>query len=65
MRNNDYSICFGLDKLFDDLCKYYEPYKIDINSLYLNKNNSKKVKQIIQYNPFFEGLYSREAILEN
>lgn len=65
LRNNDDSICFGLDKLFDDLCKYYEPYKIDINSLDLNKTNPKKVEQIIQYNPFFEGLNSRTAILEN
>ena len=65
LRNNDNSICFGLDKLFDDLCKYYEPYKIDINSLDLNKTNLKNVEQIIKYNPFFEGLNSKTTILEN
>ena len=65
MRNNEESICFGLDKLFEDLCQFYEPFKININSLDLNKVNPKKLEEIVKYNPFFEGLNSKEAILEN
>ena len=65
LRNNDEAICFGLDKLFDDLCQFYEPHKININSLDLNKVNPKKLEELIKYNPFFEGLNSKEAILEN
>ena len=65
LRSNEDSFCFGLDKLFDDLYKFYEPYKININSLDLNKTNPKKIAEIIKYNIFFEGLNSKEEILEN
>lgn len=65
LKLNDESICFGLDRLFDDLYDYYKKFKIDINSLELNKNEPKIIEEKIKYCPFFIGFSSKGEILEN
>ena len=63
VNENDY--CFGLDQLFQNLFDFYKNYKIDLEQLKINKNNSTKIKNIIKDSPFFEGLLSKKDILEN
>lgn len=65
LRTNENSSCFGLDLLFKDLFDFYKPYKIDLNSLILNKNKPNIVSEKIKNNPFFEGYTSKEEILNN
>ena len=62
---NDTDECFGLDQLFKNLYDYYKNYKINLEQLTINKNNSIAIKNIVKESPFFEGLLSKQDILEN
>lgn len=65
LKINENSICFGLDILFKDLYDFYSPNNINLNSLELNRNKPKIVKELIKNNPFFEGFTSKDEILES
>ena len=54
--------CFGLEEVFQNLYDYYKDFKINLEIL---KNNKKKAPIILKNSPFFEGLLSKNDILES